>query len=522
MTEGLIIDLFAGGGGASEGLERALGRPVDIAINHDREAICMHQANHPRTKHFCEDIFSEKCHPSVIVGDRPVYWLHASPDCKHFSLAKGAKPLDKNIRALASVVLRWARACRPRNITVENVREFMGWGPLLGNNRPDPQRKGRYFQSWLGCLRLLGYHVDYKMLNASQYGAPTKRERFFLVARLDGPVQWPEPTHGPGQASPFRTAAECLDWSLPCPSIFLTRDEARRLRRETGIRCQRPLEDATMERIAKGVVQYVIQAQEPFIVTCNHGGGGFRGQSTREPLSTITAARDARGLVIPILSKYHGAKGGESRCYRPDQPLGTLDTSNRYGLVAAFLSRHFGNSIGQSITAPAPTATGINKTAIVDAHLTKFYGTNTGAPLSGPAPTITANGQHLGIVAAFLMKYYKSGGQWQGSGEPLHTIVAKARFGLVTVFIEGEEWVITDIGMRMFTPRELFLCQGFREDYIIDPDFESEEIKQLDLFNGPKKLTQEAQVRMVGNSVPPDMEEAVVRANMLEREEVAA
>jgi DNA (cytosine-5)-methyltransferase 1 len=481
----LVCDNFAGGGGASTGMEQALRRAVDVAINHSRRALEMHELNHPYTHHICEDIFSVG--PREIAGDRPIGLAWFSPDCTHHSRAKGGKPRSNKIRGLAWVVIKWAKAgkARPRVIILENVREFQDYGPLDEDGMPDRARKGLTFRRWLGQLKNAGYQVEWRVLDAADYGAPTHRKRLFLVARCDGrPICWPEPTHGPGRAHPYHTAAECIDWSLPVPSIFERK---------------RPLAEATCRRIAAGIVRYVIQAKEPFIVTCNHSGPEFRGQGLREPMKTITASRDAHGLVIPVLAKYHGSKGGESRCHQPGEPLRTLDTSNRYGLVTAFLAKHYGGMVGHQLTRPIGTITARDHHSIVAAHLTKFYGTSIGARCDGPMPTITDQGQHVGLVAAFLVKYYGSGGQWAKLDEPMHTIVTKARMGLVLVPIGGEEWVLSDIGMRMLEPHELAAAQGFPPEYILIG-------------------TKAQQINAIGNSVCPVMAKVLTEANYCRQE----
>jgi DNA (cytosine-5)-methyltransferase 1 len=475
----LIIDLFAGGGGASEGIERAIGVAVDIAINHDKDAIEMHKANHPGTKHFIEDVF--KVNPLEVTQGRQVGLLWASPDCTHFSRAKGGKPVKKEIRSLAWVVVNWAQLVRPRVIILENVPEFKTWGPLMEDNRPDPGRRGETFNLWVSQLKGLGYDVEFRELSACDYGAPTIRKRLFMIARCDREaIVWPEATYGPAGnllgLKPYRTAAECIDWSLPCPSIFERK---------------RPLAEATLRRIAKGLAKYVIDASEPFIVTCNHSGDGFRGQGLNEPLKTITAEYDAHGLVMPFLSKYHGQKADETRGQRTDEPLLTQDTQNRFALVSAFLSKYFGGAVGSHISKPAPTVTAIDHNALVAAHLTKFYGTNIGSDMRGPVPTITGQGQHLGEVRAFLIKY--SGcGIGQSCKEPMHTVTSKDRLGLVMVY--GQLYQIIDIGLRMLQPRELARAQGFRDSY---------------LLTGSKSN----QVAKIGNSVSPMPAEALVKAN---------
>ncbi len=484
----LIVDNFAGGGGASLGIRMALGRDVDIAVNHDENAIVMHAANHPHTEHLCESVWTVD--PIQVCRGRPVELAWFSPDCKHFSRAKGGKPVEKRVRGLAWVAVKWAKLVRPRVICLENVREFIEWGPLGMDNLPRLDAKGKTFNRFVAMLRNLGYAVEWRNLNAADYGAPTCRKRLFLIARCDGErICWPFPTHSQGDrlfgSSPWRTAAECIDFSLPCPSIFDRK---------------RPLADKTLRRIAAGLRRFVIDSPDPFIVTCNHSGDEFRGQSIKQPFATITGSRDAHGVVMPhvqkffggvvghsvnrpigtitavdhhavasaYLTKYHGQKADESRCPTPDDPISTLDTQNRFGLCAAYLE--------------------------------KFYGTARGSSLDAPAPTITgqAGGGHLAEVRAFLVKYYGCG-TGQRISEPAATITSRDRLGLVTV--HGVPHQIVDIGLRMLTPRELARCQGFPDDYVLTG-------------------TKANQVARIGNSVCPQAAAAIVRANVsISREE---
>jgi DNA (cytosine-5)-methyltransferase 1 len=433
----LVVDNFAGGGGASTGIERALGRPCNIAINHDAEAIAMHKANHPDTHHYIEDIW--QVDPKKACAGHPVRLAWFSPDCKHFSKAKGAQPKEKKIRGMAWVVIRWAKAVKPRVIMLENVEEFETWGPVDDHGRPCPTRIGSTFKRWITTLRNLGYSVEWRPMQACEYGAPTTRRRLFIIARCDGePIRWPAPTHGPG-LDPFRTAAECIDWSVPCPSIFER---------------SRPLAENTLARIANGIKRYVIDEREPFIVRTGHYFAGrettFRGQGLRIPLATVCATND-KNLVLPSLRRV-GATGG-----------GSADP-----LVAAFIAKHY---------------TGV-----------------TGHSLRRPLGTITARDHHA-LVTAFLLKYYGDPAHnLQSVKQPLHTITAKARFGLVQV--AGTPYEIVDIGMRMLEPRELFTAQGFPESYEIAPSYQG------------RQITKTAQIRLVGNSVCPDLSDALVRENL--------
>ncbi len=424
MLDGaLVVDNFAGGGGASTGIEAALGRPIDIAINHSPQAIAMHAANHPNTLHFCENVW--QVDPAEVCAGRPVVLAWFSPDCTHFSRAKGGKPRSKKTRALAWVVVRWARAVRPAVIMLENVEEFLTWGPLGADGQPDARRAGRTFKMWVGKLRALGYNVEWRSLVAADFGAPTTRRRLFLIARCDGqPIVWPTPTHGRGRAKPWRTAAEIIDWSIPCPSIFDRK---------------KPLAEATLRRIAAGLRRYVIEHPRPFVIPVRSHGG--------------------IALVAPcLLPVTH--QGGE-RVYPVDEPTRTITAANR-GEIA--------------LAAATLIQTG--------------YGER-----EGQAPR---------VVQAFLVKYYGSSGrpesQQQSLFEPLHTATAKARFGLVV--IEGTEYQIVDIGMRMLAEGELFAAQGFPADYVLDAPFRH------------RRLNKTEAIELAGNSVCPPLSEALVRANL--------
>lgn len=540
----ITVDLFAGGGGASTGIEQAIGRPVDIAVNHDPQAVSLHAANHPQTEHFCSDVF--EVDPVTVTAGRPVGLLWASPDCKHFSKAKGAKPVSKKIRGLAWVVIRWAKAVRPRVICLENVEEFKTWGPLGPDSLPCPARKGTTFARWVAQLRNLGYAVDWRELRGCDYGAPTIRKRFFLVARCDGqPIVWPEPTHAAPDSLAvqakklklWRTAAECIDWSIPCPSIFERK---------------KPLADATCRRIAKGLVRYVIEAKQPFIVSiANWSGESIRGVD--KPLSTVTAHPKGghHALVVPTLIQAgYGERPGQSpRVPGLDKPLGTVVAGGtKHALVTAFLAKHYTGVVGSDLSAPIGTVTSVDHhslvaahlvhmghgercskgrprwsdgtrdvtqplntvtasnspAAVVTSHLVKMRGDNVGAPVTEPLHTVSAQGLHHAEVRAFLIKFYSEGGQHQDLSEPMHTIPTRDRMGLVTVTIAGEEYFIADVGLRMLKPHELYKAQGFPDDYHISTGADG------------APLSQEAQVRMCGNSVNPQMSRALVAANYVE------
>lgn len=633
----LIIDSFAGGGGASLGIAWATGRCPDVAINHDELAIAMHAANHPRTKHVLEDVW--KADLRSLTKGRKVGLLWASPDCKHFSRAKGGKPVEKRIRSLAWIVCRWADQVRPRVIALENVREFADWGPLvprwactncgwkgtegqteLARTRrkcpscesrrlviteelvPCPKRKGLTFKRFVGRLRNLGYEVEWRNLDAADYGAPTHRKRLFLIARNDGEtINWPEPTHcSPAkldslplfeQLKPFRTAAECIDWSIECPSIFDRK---------------KPLAEKTMRRIALGIKRYVLENPEPFVVQTSHTGTTGRGSyvwSTDEPTRTISQSTEF-AVVTPIVSRYNGSKTElDDRCSEVDQPISTLDTQPRFAVVAptivaithdgdrkpvdpgcplptvttahrgelalaaATLVRQFGKSDAVDINEPMPTTTAggggktgllaatlvqtgygerdgqaprtlnieephgtvvsSGKSALVSAFVAKHFGGMVGVEADRPLPTTTMRGTQNQLVAANLVHLNHGAKQWSGVDEhartitsagthaalvysflvkyfgtaiganlldPVPTATGKDRFGLVTVTINGEPYVIVDIGMRMLTPRELARAQGFPDTYVLTG-------------------TKTSQVARIGNSVCPQVAAAIVRAN---------
>jgi DNA (cytosine-5)-methyltransferase 1 len=584
----IIVDSFAGGGGASSGLADAIGVEPFIAINHNAEAIAMHRANHPNTKHYIEDVW--QVDPVKACEGRPVALAWFSPDCKHFSKARGGKPRSQRIRGLAWVAVKWARLVRPRVICIENVEELTTWGPLhqkhsktcskrgrmrrLRAHRVDCKRrkkspnpdfhgcgagchyhqpiKARSGETWklfLSKLAQLGYVVEWKLLRACDYGAPTSRRRLFLVARCDGrPIVWPEATHGPNAALPYRTAAECIDWSINCPSIFSRK---------------RPLKDKTLARIARGIRKFVISSAKPFIVPLTHPDprvhnldepivtitganrgelaivtptlvrtahgdvdrtGKRRGRGEQDivlPLPTVTGSHDF-ALVSPTLIKAKTYGGGGNSARPANEPIGAITGSKRgehaiataqlvrrevADLAVAHLSKLYGTATGADVDAPSPTITGSGEhLAPVVAHLMRYNGQRRegevrGAPVESPLPTQDTSNR-FAIVAAFLARYNgQSTGQVMDA--PIGTVDTTDRYSLVTVMIEGEEYAIVDIGMRMLSPRELFACQGFAPDYIINPV-------------GPsgKRLTKTAQIRMVGNSVPPPAVAAIARAQL--------
>ena len=575
----LIVDNFAGGGGASTGIEMATGYSVDIAINHDPEAIKMHKANHPNTKHYCENVWAVD--PVKACNGHPVALAWFSPDCKHFSKAKGGKPKDKNIRGLAWVACRWAGLVRPRVIMLENVEEFKTWGPLNRGHHPIKAKQGKTFEKFVQQLNDLGYTVEFKELIAADYGAPTMRKRFFLIARCDGkPIVWPEPTHAPadsekvkaGLLEPYVGAYTQIDFSRPCPSIFDTSEE---IKEKYGIRAVRPLASKTLDRIAKGLKKFVLDNPEPFIIQCNHGGErrpndirepmptitgkhgygivepymvqigqtGFakdRSKDVREPLTTIVS-KNEHCLIEPTLAPYMGTNTtnhpggnckdpihtittGNQQClisptliqYHSEtskdgvrgqaikDPIMTVDSSNRYGLVASFLHKYYDGGYkgaGETVENPLPTVTAWDHNSVVTANLIQMNNHCDGKDIRQPLPTITAGDGHFGEVRAFLIKYYGQG-TGQDIEQPLDTVTARDRFGLVT--IEGVDYQIVDIGLRMLEPRELYGCQGFPDDYIIDHDYTG------------KTYPRSEQVRRCGNAVCPPIPAALVRANLPE------
>ena len=506
----LIVDNFAGGGGASTGIEMATGYSVDIAINHDPEAIRMHKANHPNTRHYCENVWSVE--PVKACNGHPVGLAWFSPDCKHFSKAKGGKPKDKNIRGLAWVACRWAGLVRPRVIMLENVEEFKTWGPLGRRHHPIKAKQGETFQKFVQQLTELGYEVQFRELVAADYGAPTMRKRFFMIARCDGkPIVWPEPTHAPadseevksGLLKPYVGAYTQLDFSLPCPSIFDTSEE---IKEKYGIRAVRPLAHKTMERIARGLKKFVLDNAEPFIVQVNHSGAkSDYCKSSNEPLNTITG-KHGFGIVEPYMVQIGQTGFAADRSKDVREPLTTIVSKNEHCLISPTLIQYHSETVqgevrGQSIEAPIMTVDGSNRYGLVTSFLSKFYKSGTGQDLREPLHTITTSPGHFGEVRAFLVKYYGQG-TGQDIKEPLDTITSRDRFGLVT--IEGVDYQIVDIGLRMLEPRELYGCQGFPDDYIIDHDYTG------------KTYPRSEQVRRCGNAVCPPIPAALVKANLPE------
>ena len=478
MMREIVVDNFAGGGGASTGIEIAIGRSVDIAINHDPAAIAMHRANHPTTEHYTEDVW--KVNPMTACDGRPVALAWFSPDCKHHSKAKGGKPVSRKIRGLAWVAVKWAKAVHPRVIMLENVEEFQDWGRLDEHDRPDPRYKGETFRRFVRQLERLGYEVQYRLLRACDYGAPTIRKRFFLIARCDGePIVWPEPTHAEpdslevqaGLKKPWVPVADVLNFDLPCPSIFATKEE---IKKQYGIDAVRPLSDKTLQRIARGVKKFVIDNPNPYIVPGGtaclmRNNENAAGSSCKEPIGTITTGGHHM-LIAPSFIQYHSETTDDVRGQPVTDPLMTVDASNRYGLVSTFI--------------------------------TQFNNHCDGQPVTQPLGTMTARANHFGELRAFLIKYYGGGGNGASCSDPAPTITTRDRMGLVTV--HGEDYQIVDIGLRMLTPRGLFDAQGFPPDYIIDVDADGNVYPKSE------------QVARCGNAVCPPIPTALVRANLPE------
>lgn len=655
----LIIDSFAGGGGASTGIEMALGRSPDVAINHSPEALALHEANHPDARHLINSIYSVD--PREATDGRLVGLAWFSPDCKHFSKAKGGKPVSKNIRDLAWVVVHWAEQVRPQVILLENVEEFITWGPLRQRHdggrpwtggpmtadlwedapeelkgtpvflkdgtphmEPCPIRKGQTFNEWVLRLRRLGYKVEWRELRACDYGAPTIRKRLFVVARCDGqPIHWPEPTHGApgsdavksGTLKPWRTAAECIDWDLPCPSIF---DSKEAIMEKHGLRAVRPLARATQARVARGMIRYVLDAEKPFIVNLTHGArtedatepfrtitganrgekaavvpsitrfnSGATGQDLRDPLATVTANSWIKkpggcaplGVVAPSLASYYSHNDNRGTRTPPiEEPLRTITTERRHSVVAphhticanfkdqnsviipALVQTGYGERPGQAprtLDPHAPLGTivagGVKHASVATflaQHNTGIVGHDAREPLS----TVSARGSHQQPVAAWFAKYYGTG-DGARHDDPCHTTTTKDRFAhcqaalqappfgpeheerarevaaflrahaawdggeFVTLTIDGGEFVIVDIGMRMLTPRELFRAQGFPEDYVIEGVW-----KQDGEEWAWHPFSKNVQISCCGNSVCPPLAAALAEANcghLIEKEAAA-
>ena len=589
----IVVDLFAGGGGASEALLQALGRDPDIAINHDEHAIGMHAANHPFTRHLREDVWHAD--PVREIAGRAVGWLHASPDCTHFSQAKGGQPRSRATRSLSWVVCKWAGLAQPRIISLENVEQILKWGPLIAKRCtstgrvlkldgtvaapgervpvqqqhliPNPKHAGRTWRAFVHQLRAMRYAVEWRKLRACDYGAGTSRTRLFLLARRDGqPIRWPEPSHGPGTPRYFVTAADCIDFTQPCPSIF-TRGRWKWDKKRKELEwIARPLADATLRRIARGVKRFVIDAAEPFIVHATHHGER-PGHGASDVLPTITAANRGELMACcptlapmitehanasraaswsagePLRTACAGVKGGhfalasatliqtgygerEGQAPRVPglhKPVGTLVDGQKHALVCAFLEQANGGgpngnparARGADEPVSAITSTG-SQQRLVTAHLATLRHHSTGAASTDPLATIAAQGEHHAVVECQLSPEQAEGAErvaaflvkYYGTAtgvdlrDPLDTVTTRDRLALVTVHVRGVPYVIVDIGLRMLRPRELYAAQGFPADYIISHTADG------------RALTTSQAVRMVGNSVSPPPLAALARANL--------
>lgn len=609
----IIVDNFAGGGGASTGIELAAGRPVAIAINHDPDAILLHKTNHPYTEHLRASVWDVD--PEEVCKGRPVGLAWFSPDCKHFSKAKGSALVDKKIRGLAWIVLRWAGTVRPRVIIVENVEEFQTWGPVR-KGKPVKKKAGQTFRKWKQQLIDLGYKVEHREIVGADVGAPTTRKRFVMVARCDGkPIVWPERTHAPrdseevrsGKLKPWRSAAEIIDWSIPGYSIFESKET---IKQKYGADAKRPLAENTMRRVIRGVDKFTIKSGKPFIVECNHSGGGHI-HDVHSPLNTVTG-KHTGGLAQPVMApftfsntggsvgspanepvhtvrtggggqvyaaaqlmsigqtgggdrirdvrdpapttvskqeacvvsanliQYHTEKTEHVRASRLDKPINTVDTSNRYGLATAQLVEYYGNGNPLDITEPMHTVTTHDRESLVSAHLTEFRKQSIGTALREPVGAITSH-DHEGVAAAHIVKF-KGQELGQHPTSPLNTITAQgleyadcravlskvtpgrdlgywpqvrellneycgyhlADDEVILLIIHGIAYYISDITLRMLTPRELYNAMGFPADYIIEKDY---------MGNVYRK---DKQVARCGNAVCPPLAEAMVRANLPE------
>lgn len=536
LVDEIIVDNFAGGGGASTGIELAMGRRVAIAINHDPDAIRMHRTNHPYTEHLQASVWDVD--PVAECRGRPVGLAWFSPDCKHFSKAKGAALVDRKIRGLAWITLRWAAKVRPRVIILENVEEFQTWGPVR-KGKPVKKLAGTTFRKFISQLESLGYTVEFRELVAADYGAPTSRKRFYLIARCDGkPIVWPKPTHsktGADGLPKWRSAAEIIDWSLPCPSVFASKSE---IMERYGLKAVRPLAKNTMRRIIRGVDKFTIRSGKPFIVECNHSGGGHIAP-VGDAYKTITA-KHTGGIVAPSLIQYHTEQTESVRASGLGAPINTVDASNRYGLtcanlveyytggrplditdamhtvtshdreavVAAHIAKYYGGVVVEKVGEPLLTVTAIDHNAVCTAHVVKFKGDNLGHGMKEPMQTVTTSAGEFAECVAYMAKM--RGGDKLGHWPEIRALLNEycgytlAEDEVLLLEISGALYYIADIGLRMLSPRELYDAMGFPADYIIDHDYLGNEYKKS------------AQVARCGNAVCPPMATALVRANLPE------
>ncbi|MBQ6205813.1 MAG: DNA cytosine methyltransferase [Oscillospiraceae bacterium] len=513
LRDELIVDNFAGGGGASTGIELAAGRPVDIAVNHDPAAILMHKTNHPFTERYCESVWDVD--PVKVCRGRPVGLAWFSPDCKRFSKAKGAALVDRNIRGLAWVVLRWAGTVRPRVIILENVEEFQTWGPVR-KGKPVRKVAGQTFRKWLEQLRSLGYAVEHRELVAADYGTPTTRKRFVLIARCDGrPIVWPKPTHSRNGGDGLKRwipAADIIDWNLPAYSIFATR---RELKERYGVTAVRPLAENTLRRVIRGVDRFTIRSGKPFLVRvphpasvsliqyCSERGERVRSQSVCETLQTVDSS-DRYGVTAAHLVEYFS----DGRPLSVAEPLHTVTSHDKEALVAVHVQKYFGGITGTYADEPLPTVTAIDHNALCAAHIVEFKGQDIGQDAARPLRTITAC---IGQFAECRTEIVRADsgrdlGRWPEIRALLNHFCGY-RLGddeILLLTIDGAAWFLSDISLRMLTPRELYRAMGFPPDYVIDRDYAG------------KPYPKSAQVARCGNAVCPPMAAAVVRANFPE------
>ena len=521
LDDAITVVLFAGLGGACQGLEEA-GCAVQVANNHDPVALAAHAEIHPHTSHIKGDIFDVD--PIVATKGRPVKILWASPDCRDHSVAKGAAPRSARVRSLPWQVCRWAGKTKPIVLFMENVREIRGWGPLVakrdkatgrvlkldgtvaakGETVPllqqqrvrDPKRAGKSFRRFVQHIEGLGYEYQDRDLNCADYGVPTSRKRWFAVARRDGsPIYWPERTHAPREIAerlglkPWVPASDIIDWSIPMPSIFDRR---------------KPLAEATERRIAAGLKRYVLDSASPFVVPITHTGG-IRVHAIAEPLRTLTTARRGElAVVAPTMVQvgYGERDGQKPRTLDIEAPIGTQVGTNKFALVAAWMAQHNTGVVGAPADQPLSTlTTSGTQQNVAAAYLTKLRGTCTGQAADLPVPTLSAGGNHVAATAAFLTKYYTMGGTDQGADVPLHTLSTKARFNVVTVSLKGKPFVVADIGMRMLEPKEAAAAHELTLP------------KEITVGGVRRPLSKTEAMRLIGNSVPKRMARLLAEAN---------
>lgn len=575
----IIVDNFAGGGGASTGMELATGRPVAIAINHDPAAILLHKTNHPFTEHLQASVWDVD--PVKVCRGRPVGLAWFSPDCKHFSKAKGKALLDRNIRGLAWIVLRWAAKVRPRVIMLENVEEFQTWGPVR-KGKPVKKKAGQTFQRWKRQLSDLGYVIEHRELVAADYGAPTTRKRFCLVARCDGqPIVWPEPTHSPkdceavraGKLKPWRSAAEIIDWSVPGYSIFATKQE---ILEQFGVKAVRPLADNTMRRIIRGVDKFTIRSGQPFIVPMGYGENKGQlprvhdifdpvptvvqkdkfglcesilapltvpnttnsvGATVGDPVHTVTTAGNQL-LTAANLIQYHTEQSEKVRGQGMGDPMMAVDSSNRYGQTCANLVEYYGNGNPLDVAEPLHTVTAHDREALASVHIQKYFGGIVGAEMTEPLPTVTAV-DHNALCSAHMVKFK---GQEVGTSpaEPLPTVCAKSGFArcyAVLVKADGRnlghwpkirELLNAHCGYHLANDDLILLLIGGVWYFIADITLRM--LMPRELYNAMgfppdyiidhdwtgREYKKSDQTAKCGNAVCPPLAEALVRANMPE------